>query len=58
MNYNYVHVLYCIVLIIGVSGIYDNNKKQSIFDSFDATHTQGREMYSSKQAAVSMSTCS
>ena len=62
MNYNYVHVLYCIVLIIGVSGIYDNNKKQSIFDSFDATHTlvkiQGREMYSSKQATVSMSTCS
>ena len=61
MNYNYVHVLYCIVLIIGVSGIYDNLKK-SIFDAFDETHTlvkiQGREMYSSKQATVSMSTCS
>ena len=61
MNYNYVHVhvLYCIVLIIGVSGIYDNNKKQSIFDSLDETHTlvkiQGREMYSSKQAILSMS---
>ena len=39
MNHNYLHVLYCIVLIIGVSGIYDNFKKQSIFDSFDEIHT-------------------
>ena len=57
MNHNYLHVLYCIVQIIGVSGIYNNLKKQSIFNSFDETYTlvkiQGREMYSSKQATVS-----